>query len=74
MLDLGEIRQHIACNAVFMSGMTNTKADTVEVRSAAKFIDRAQAIMSRKPAACLNADLAGGEVKFVVKHGEVTQP
>ena len=70
LISLGKIMQDVTRHPVFVAGMSHTHADPVVMRPD-MLMDGTQPIMPRMPAARLAAQLAGGEVNLVMKHGHI---
>jgi hypothetical protein len=71
-IGLGEVVQDIGRDRVLVAGVADAKADA-GVGVAEMAVDRPQPVVSGMAAALFQAQFAGGEVKFVMKDGEVGQ-
>ena len=66
--------QHIADHQIAVAGVADAEAQAVEVRRAEFGLDVFQAVVSAVAAAELEADLAAGNVEFVVDDEDFLRP
>ncbi|MEY4256426.1 MAG: hypothetical protein RLZZ141_1653 [Pseudomonadota bacterium] len=71
-IDLVKVGQHPAQNHVLVAGMAHAHARTAEVRTHLPD-DRAQAIVTRRPAAGLHAEPSGGQIHLVMEHHDLIE-